>query len=384
MDRVLLTGGAGFIGGYLVDLLTQAYEIVVLDNLSPQVHGDDPENSPLLRRIHGKCTFIRADVTDAEAVEQALSGVTHVIHLAAETGTGQSMYELRRYTTVNLTGLATLFEAIARSKAPVRQIVLPSSRSVYGEGKYHCTHDGIVHPDSRSVVDMKNGDFTVKCPTCGRAATLYPTDEGSELRPASFYAYTKMSQEDMVRQTCAAMGIDFTIMRYQNVYGVGQSLDNPYTGLLSILSRRFVAGEPVNVYEDGAAGRDFVYVSDVARLTAATLGRPEAYGKTLNVGSGEFHTLLEVAEALKTAYGSTSTITVSGDFRKGDIRGNVADMTLTTATLGIKPEVGFEPGMKKLAEWVITTSPTLKNDNKLERSLTELSDAGILFRGDAS
>lgn len=382
MGRVLLTGGAGFIGGYLVNELQGHHDVIVLDNLSVQIHGEDPNRSPLFKKIQDRCEFVRGSVTDYDVVTRVLDGVDYVIHLAAETGTGQSMYELRQYADTNILGQATLLEAVVREHRTVKQVVLSSSRSVYGEGKYQCAQHGVVFPGARDVETMRAGDFDVKCPHCATTATMLPTDEKSDTSPASFYAYTKLSQEQMLQQVCASIDLPYTIMRYQNVYGAGQSLNNPYTGILSIFSRQLIAGSTVNVYEDGDESRDFVHVSDVARLTASTLGRDAAHGQIINVGTGQSHTVTQVAESLKAAYSSSSEIGITGDFRKGDIRGNVADISFAREILHDSARVAFDDGIRDLSRWVLAEISRMTNGStNVQESIEELKQVGMLIEG---
>lgn len=234
MEKILVTGGSGFIGSKIIDRLNKEYDIVVLDNFSPQIHGDNYEESFLYQNIKDKCKVIKGDVRNYEDVLLALEDVDYIIHLAAETGTGQSMYEINRYTEVNINGTSNLLEAILKNKFPIKKIILSSSRSVYGEGMYICKEHGNVVPNSRNIDDMRNNDFEVKCPVCGGKVELCNTTEECSLSPISYYAYTKLAQEKMLEVMCPTMNIPFTIFRYQNVYGAGQSLSNPYTGILSI------------------------------------------------------------------------------------------------------------------------------------------------------
>ncbi len=385
MSKVLITGGAGFIGNSVVDNLYRKgkYEIVVLDNFSEQIHGDNYEESYLYKNIKDKAEIIKGDVRNSLDLEKALVGVDYIIHLAAETGTGQSMYEINRYTDVNIKGTSNLLQVILKKKFPIKKIILSSSRSVYGEGMYFCKEHGIIVPKSREIDDMKNGDFEVKCPVCGRNVELKATTEECTLTPISFYAYTKLAQEKMLEVMCPTMDIPYTIYRYQNVYGAGQSLNNPYTGILSIFSKMLLKNQNINIFEDGKESRDFVHVSDVAAATCNAIENDSTNYQHINVGSGENISVIQVAETLKKLYKSNSEIKVSGDFRKGDIRHNIADISRAKELCGFDPVYTFEIGMKEFANWVLkenSDNKLLLEDGKFELSLEEMKANGMLIQ----
>src|ERR1051325_5645809 len=266
--NILVTGGAGFIGSQLsLHLVAKGHRVRVIDNLSPQIHGANEESSPLFRSIRGKVEFFRGSVTSRNDLLHVLPGIDPVVHLAAETGTGQSMYAIQHYSDVNIGGTALLLDLIANTPFPVRKIVVASSRAVYGEGKYVCVQHGHVFPPSRSSEDMARGDFGVHCPRCGMPARMAPTDEDTPVRPASVYGITKLTQEQMALTVAKALGISAVAFRYQNVYGPGQSLSNPYTGILSIFSSRIRNGGGINIFEAGEESRDFVFLDDVVAAT---------------------------------------------------------------------------------------------------------------------
>lgn len=382
MEKVLITGGSGFIGGHLVDELFGKYNITVLDNFAPQIHGNDYHNSFLYQKIKDRAEIIVGSVLDKELLKEVLKDVDYIFHLAAETGTGQSMYELTQYAEVNIVGLAAILEVIIQEKIQIKKIVLSSSRSVYGEGTYQCNEHGVVVPNSRDVLELAAGNFEVKCPICSNEVSLLKTSENAPPQPISFYAYTKWSQEKMLEQMCHTMDIPYTIFRYQNVYGRGQSLKNPYTGILSIFSKLMLENQDINIFEDGLESRDFVHVKDVAWYTAKSIEQPESDYQIINVGSGNRVTVLKVAESLKDLYQSESKLKISGDFRKGDIKHNVADMSKATTIFGEKDLIEFDAGIKDFSEWVKTEGVD-QFDNRLnyEDSISELKKTGMFVSG---
>lgn len=377
--NILVTGGAGFIGSSIVEKLAQDKKnvITVLDELTEQIHGYDPLNSYLYKKIEGKCNFIRGDIRDYSVVEKAVSGCDCIIHLAAETGTGQSMYQINRYNEVNIMGTSNIFQAISNTKTKIKKIVLSSSRSVYGEGKYECMQHGVIYPKSRTVEDMQRGDFSMHCPICHKTLKLVPTDEDSKVMPNSLYAFTKYAQEKMIETMCRAMNIEYTIFRFQNVYGVGQSLKNPYTGILSIFSTLLLESKKINIFEDGLESRDFVNVEDVAEAVIKSLDVQSSNGEIINLGSGKGTTVLEIEQMLKKMYNSNSDVRVTGDFRVGDIAHNIADITKAKKILGFEPKVGLEEGLREFSQWVLEQD--MDNSN-YEHSLNEMEETGMFIR----
>jgi dTDP-L-rhamnose 4-epimerase len=374
--NILVTGGAGFIGSALsLQLIARGHHVRVLDNLSPQIHGADPESSPLVRSIHGKVEFFRGSVTSRADLMKALRGMDTVVHLAAETGTGQSMYAIQHYSNVNIGGTALLLDLIANEPFPVRKIVVASSRAVYGEGKYYCRAHGNVFPGSRSAEDMGNGDFEIHCPVCGVPAKPISTDEESPARPASVYGITKLTQEQLVLAVGKALGISALAFRYQNVYGPGQSLSNPYTGILSIFSSRIRNGGAINIFEDGEESRDFVFIEDVVAATVKGIEHEVPLVDVFNVGSGVATGVLTIANTLQRMLGQTVLVKVSGQFRLGDIRHSVADLTKAQTVLGFKPFISIEEGLRRFVAWV-TDEGVLAD--RYEESLRELEAKGLL------
>ncbi len=373
--RILITGGAGFIGSHLVQrLYSEGHSTVVLDNLSPQIHGKVGK-SATFSAIEGKCEFIKGDVQNRDDWHRALQGVEQVIHLAAETGTGQSMYECERYTSANCGATAILADLLSGSEHSVNSVIVASSRAVYGEGKYECAEHGIVYPHGRVTTAMNMGQFECTCPFCSKPAKALPTDELSTISPLSVYGLTKYFQENIMKTVCASLNITYTALRFQNVYGPGQSLVNPYTGILSIFSNRLKENKDVFIFEDGNESRDFVFITDVVESLYLSTQLKDCKSRVLNVGTGVMTTVMEVAQTLKQTIGSSSTISVTGQFRKGDIRHNYADLTFSKQELGFIPKVMFAEGVEAFINWAKNNEGTAEG---YEKSLLELEAKGIL------
>lgn len=370
--KILITGGAGFIGSNLsLKLIEKGYAVTVLDNLSPQIHD---ENSPLYHAIKDKVTFIKGTVLSHSDWKKALVGIDVVVHFAAETGTGQSMYEIEKYTDVNIKGTSIFLDILANEEHGVKKMIIASSRSIYGEGKYLCEKDGVVYPTERKDVDMSVGDFNVKCPICNVNVKLLATDESSKIHPSSIYGITKQVQEQMFLVMGQSLNIPAVAFRYQNVYGAGQSLSNPYTGILSIFSTRIKNGNDINIFEDGKESRDFVYVDDVVDATILGIEKDEANGEVFNVGLGEAIDVLTIANTLIKAYNSDSKINISGNYRLGDIRDNYADLSKIRNNLGFEPKVSFEEGIKRFTSWVEKQEVV---EDKYEKSIEEMKEKGL-------
>lgn len=374
--KVLITGGAGFIGSHIaLKLIEKGYEVTVLDNLLEQIHGIAPDKtSPLYCSIKDKVRFIKGEVCNKTLLEEGLKDVDYVIHLAAETGTGQSMYEIKRYIDVNIGGTALLLDILTNSKNHVKRVVVAESRAIYGEGKYHCEECGDVYPTERKDEDMAKGDFECHCPKCGGKVTLVATTEDSAIHPTSVYGIGKQVQGQLVHLICKNIGIESVSFRYQNVYGPGQSLTNPYTGILSIFSNRIKSHKGINIFEDGKETRDFVYIDDVVDATIAGMEVPKANGYVFNVGTGIATDVLTVAQTLCKHYGIEVPLIVSGNYRLGDIRHNYADITLAKQILGFQPKWTFDAGIQQFTEWV--NRQELQTDN-YEASLEEMKKKGL-------
>ena len=376
MSYVLITGGAGFIGSHIAKkLLKKGYEVTVLDNLLEQIHGAAPEKtSPLYCSIKDKVHFIKGDVCDKAVLERALENVDYVIHLAAATGTGQSMYEIKRYIDVNIGGTALLLDILTNTRHHVKRVIVAESRAIYGEGKYHCDKCGDVYPTERKDEDMSKGNFECHCPKCGGKVTLVATTEDSAIHPSSVYGIGKQVQGQLVHMVCKSIGIESVSFRYQNVYGPGQSLTNPYTGILSIFSTRIKNHKEINIFEDGKESRDFVYIDDVVDATIAGMEMPEANGHVFNIGTGVSTDVLTVARTLSKHYGIEVPLKVTGNYRLGDIRHNYADVSLAKQILGFQPKWTFDAGIKQFTDWV--NCQDLQIDN-YEASLKEMKEKGL-------
>jgi dTDP-L-rhamnose 4-epimerase len=373
MDTVLITGGAGFIGSHLTRLLVEKGFIVrILDVLSPQIHGKIPSGLAWLNDKN--IEYIRGSVTERRDVELALQGVKYIVHMAAETGTGQSMYEIAHYNYVNLQGTAIFLDIIAnKSDHGVERIILASSRSVYGDGAYKCIGCGAngqrLYPASRAAAQLAARQWEPFCKDCNTPLKAIPTHETDPVRPASIYAANKLAQEDLVRIACQAQGLSYAILRFQNVYGEGQSLNNPYTGILSIFSTRVRRGLVLPIFEDGLESRDFVHVDDVARAVYCAMTVQNPPNAIINIGSGVATSVIDTAEILAEALGAQANIRVTSDYRIGDIRHNYADIELLRTALGYVPRISLDEGIRRFADWVLTQPLP---DDLLEKANAEL------------
>jgi dTDP-L-rhamnose 4-epimerase len=368
-EHVLVTGGAGFIGRAVTsELGRRGHRVRILDSLIAQVHGGRERPAGLADGVE----LIRADVRDADAVAAALKGIDSVVHLAAEVGVGQSMYAVERYTSVNDVGTAVLFEKLIAD--PVRRIVTASSMSIYGEGLYR-------DPDGAIVEDAKRGPRTGEAQGWepldgkGRPLTPVPTPEWKRPDLTSIYALGKYVQERTTLILSGAYGIQGVCLRLFNVYGPGQALSNPYTGVLAIFASRLLNGHQPTIFEDGGQRRDFVHVGDVARAFADALELPEAAGEVFNIGSGRDRSVAEVAEALARAMGRNDIAPqIVGKGRAGDIRHCFCDGSKSEEVLGFRAEKEFEEGLAELAEWVSRQ----RADDRVDQARAELEARGLV------
>ncbi len=372
--KILITGGAGFIGLAVTRrLLAAGHLVTVLDSFHPQIH-DGRQSLP--RDIADSVPLIHGNVADRAAWLRALDGQSAVIHLAAETGTGQSMYEVERYHHANLTGTALLLDLLANGHAPgIERLVVASSRAIYGEGAYTCALHGLVYPGPRLPQRMQAGQFDPACPYCDALVTTSPTPESAPFAPSSFYGLTKQVQEQMMLLIGATLGISAVALRYQNVFGPGQSLSNPYTGILAIFSNLARLHRPIRIFEDGLESRDFVYIEDVAEATCRAVLSELKGAHSINVGSGQRTSVMEVARQIVQYFGSDSELKVTGEFRVGDIRHGSADLTKLQQALNFTPQWTFADGLKNFLGWAAGSSPDAAG---YDRSLEELRSRGLM------
>lgn len=375
-ERVLITGGAGFIGSRLAHRLTrEGYRVRVLDNLLAQVHGPDPDvTSPLLASVSEVAEVHRGSVTSVDDLRRAIDDVDVIVHLAAETGTGQSMYEIDRYVEANVGGTAKLLDLLTNETHRVRRIVVASSRSIYGEGAYRTSAGTVIYPPHRDDAAMAEGDFAVHGDD-DEVLEVVPTPEDAVLHPSSVYGITKQMQESLVMTVAASIGVEAVALRYQNVYGPGQSLKNPYTGILSIFSNLIRRGESIDIFEDGEESRDFVYIDDVVEATARAVSHQDAAGHVLNVGSGVATTVTAVVDTLFRCFNARVPARVTGAYRLGDIRHNVADIRRLADVLGFVPAVTFEEGVQRFVDWA-RTEPV--EAGSYRQSLEEMASRSLL------
>lgn len=344
--KVLITGGAGFIGSHLADeLIANGYQVRALDNLSEQVHG---QNAVRPDYLHPEVELIVGDVRDKNAVKEALEGVSAVFHFAAMVGVGQSMYEIKEYTDVNNVGTAVLLEALIEN--PVEKLIVASSMSIYGEGLYKNAAGNFVHEAERSLHDLRQQVWNLH--DNSGSYQPYPTPEFKKPNLSSVYALSKYDQERLCLITGRAYNIPTTAMRFFNVYGTRQALSNPYTGVLAIFASRLMNDNPPLIFEDGMQKRDFVHVTDVARACRLALESHDADGEVINVGSGNQYTIVQIAEELAKVMDKNIEPQLSGKYRVGDIRHCFADLTKARLLLGYEPQVKFEDGLKELSQWL--------------------------------
>ena len=372
--RILVTGGAGFIGSHLVDALVErGHRVRVLDSLDPQVHGETAEPAAIAGHIAaGAVEFVRADVRDAEAVRHAVADVDLVSHQAAAVGVGQSMYRIADYVRANCEGTGILLQAIVDRQRPLERLVVASSMSIYGEGQYRCAEHGTMSPSLRPVAQLRRGDWEMRCPLCSEVLAPEPTAESKPLQPTSVYAVSKRDQEELCLSVGSAYDIPTVALRYFNVYGPRQSLSNPYTGVAAIFTSRLLNDRPPLVYEDGAQSRDFVHVSDIVRANLRALESGRGDGQAINVCTGRSLGLRDLTAALRDRLGGPEP-EYAGRFRKGDIRHCYGDPSRARALLDFEAEVRFEDGIADLLTW----AGKQEAEDRVDVARRELENAGL-------
>lgn len=365
--KILITGGAGFIGSHIADkLIEQGHFVRILDNLSPQVHPAQQ----IPEYLNQKAEFILGDIRNKEDVKKALSNVQIIIHLAAFTATGQSMYKQAECTDVNVNGTKNILDVIAENNYNIEKIIYASSRAVYGEGKYSCRHCGIIYPKKREEEQLSKQEWDIKCPYCNAMLAVLPTDEDTPLSPVSIYAETKRKIEKMICEFGKNNNIPFVIFRTFNAYGIRQAVENPYVGLLPIFALRIKSNKALFLYEDGQIIRDFVHVEDIADAFILGMTNDAANNQIFNLGSGQKMTLQELAKKIAKAFKSNADIRVIGKYRSGDPRHSYADISLIKNKIGFVPKMSFEKELKKFVEW-IKTKDAVDNYDKAEQELKE-------------
>lgn len=368
--KILVTGGAGFIGSFIVDeLLKKGHEVTIFDNLTEQVH-----KGKLPSYLNPSAKLIKGDVTDYETFKSAVLDSEIVFHEASAVGVGQSMYEIRHYVQDNVMGTANLMHIVANEPHNLKKILVAASMSSYGEGAYQCGKCGVVYPSLRSEQQMSRAEWEPVCGKCSSVLKPIPTPEDKQLNQNSIYAITKSTQEQMVLTVGKAYGVPSVSLRYFNVYGPRQSLSNPYTGVAAIFMSRIKNNSQPIIFEDGLQTRDFISVHDIARANLIAMESKSADYETFNVGSGKPTTIKGVAEVLAKLYGKDIKPLVTRKFRKGDVRHCYADISKIRSSLDFEPKISFEDGMKELAEW----SEKAESLDMVDMANEELKKKGLM------
>ncbi len=372
--NILVTGGAGFIGSHLVDdLLTDGHDVIVYDSLEPQVHG---KISKPPKYLSSNIKFINNDIRNKEALENIVEDVDVIFHLAAMVGVGQSMYQIEKYVDVNINGTAILLDLLVNTKNNVQKLIVASSMSTYGEGRYMCPQCGKINPSIRSIDQLKEKEWSLHCPNCNSALNPLPTDEVKKQDCQSIYALNKKEQEKMCILIGETYGINTTALRFFNVYGSRQSLSNPYTGVCAIFSSRLLSGKSPIIFEDGNQTRDFIHVKDITKALVMSMEKKTAKGEIFNVGTGKPTSIKEIAKILSNYISPKIQPTITNEFRSGDIRHCFADITKISNKLGFEPEISLEKGMKSLVKWIKNQKGNIKD--KTEKAYEELHNKGLL------
>ena len=367
--QILITGGAGFVGAHTADALIGAgHKVRIFDSLSSQVHGGGVSYVPK------DAEFILGDVRNLEKLSRAVAKVDVIFHFAAVVGVGQSMYEITEYTSVNNLGTANLLQAILDTRSTPEKIVLASSMSIYGEGRYHCSSCGAVSPPPRPLAQLGAKKWETLCPHCGKSLTPVATREDKPLQATSIYALSKKDQEEMTLLFGRTYQIPAVALRYFNIYGPRQSLSNPYTGVAAIFASRLMNRKAPLIFEDGQQMRDFVSVHDVVQANLRAMECSEADGWALNIGSGLPVTIRDIATQLGEQLGSRFPAEITGKYRAGDVRHCFADISAARELLAYRPRVRFEQGIEELVGWLRSQSAK----DEVDQAMAHLTVHGLV------
>jgi len=370
--KILVTGGAGFVGTHLCrELIRRGLSVRVLDNLDPQVHGRKARRPQTLPQA---VEWMRGDVTRPADVEKAVSGVDAIYHLAAAVGVGQSMYQIRHYVHTNSMGGATVLDAVVRRRKEIRKVIVASSMSIYGEGQYVCPQCGPVSPPLRTVVPRGRNDWDIHCTACGSILEPRPTPETRQLNPTSIYAVTKRDHEEAFLAVGSAYRVPTVALRFFNIYGPLQALSNPYTGVAAIFCNRLINRQPPIIFEDGRQCRDFVHISDIVQACVLSLTNPGADYQVFNVGTGRPTSVLQLARLLGEHLKINLEPKVLNRFRAGDVRYCYADISKIETVLGYKPRMSFEQGVPDLISWVAQQ----RHKDSVPGAMGELKSLGLI------
>jgi dTDP-L-rhamnose 4-epimerase len=375
LKKILITGGAGFIGSHTVDLLIEnGYEAIIIDNLEPQVHGKQQTKPDYINK---DANFIQHDIQNKKFLTKIISEVDAIIHLAALVGVGQSMYKIERYIDANTKATATLLDILAKKEHNIKKLIVASSMSIYGEGKYYCEEcTNEVYPDLRSHQQLKNQQWDQLCPNCNSTLKPLPTDENKPLIPTSIYAQSKHHQEEMSLLIGKTYGIPTVALRYFNVYGSRQSLSNPYTGACAIFTSRILNNKSPYIFEDGNQKRDFIHVKEIAKANLIALENNNANYQAINIGTGKSISIIELAETLIKLYKKPNLKPyISKEYRKGDIRHCFADVTKAKKLLNFESTTTLEAGLTELAGWAKIHG--WGAEDHFEKALQELKEKNL-------
>ena len=368
--RILITGGAGFVGSHTADeLVKRGHEVRIYDNLSEQVHS-----AGLPSYLSPDVEFIRGDMGDISHLRGVVKDVDVIYHLAAAVGVGQSMYRISDYIAANTLGTANLLQAVLDNEARLEKLIVASSMSIYGEGEYICEECGRSAPTMRSSQQLRAKQWEVRCAVCDRPLVPVPTRESKPLYCGSIYALSKKDQEEMTLLFGRTYRVPVVALRYFNIYGTRQALSNPYTGVVAIFASRLMNGSAPMIFEDGEQIRDFVNVRDIVQANLLAMERPEADGMALNIGSGQPISIREIASELGATLGVSTPFEITGKYRAGDIRHCFADISAASRILGYKPSVRFSEGLKDLVQWL----GSQEAEDRVEDALQRLKTHGLV------